>query len=548
MTALLQATAPGVEVGPGNATLTLASSLGGRVLADIPGAVLLGTAPVGPVVQVPWTQSTCEYLGAIRAPCVPRMLIDYDWRVMRSDFVIAPHQFRMAGMMSMWRRGFCLGQPATGKTLSALWAADYLIKAGLVRKALVVTLKTIMRPAWSGDASAHLPWLKHTIVYTTDAKNRRKRAYSPDPLHITNFESAEVCHDELLANGYDLVIIDESTAVKTHTTRRWRFLHPICHQAKYVWCMTGTPTAQAPTDAYGQVLMLYGDAWGVSASRFKEMTMVRVQKHTWVPVANAADVVFSAMQPAISVKKRDVFPDMPEKTESMLDVDLTKEQVTAIKELKKAATTQLASGGEITAVHAAALRTKIIQIASGVVKDAGGVAHHVDNAHRMGELLRIVTEARSLDTDPTIAPWNKIIVLCAFVNTCLRVAEELTAKGFKVACLHSGVSLTQREQVLDKRAFNQTREVEIIVAIPEILSHGLTLTAANITVWFTPADKADVAEQANNRMDRLGQKNPMQIIRLSGCEAERTIYQRLSGRLADHATFMSMYSQIVSAL
>ena len=551
MSAVLTSPTPAVEplslTGP-NSHLLLTSSLGARIMAEVAGAQMVGASPIGPALTVPWTQQNCEYLGALRAPCIPRMLVDYSWRTTRSDFTIMPHQYRMAGMMSMWRRGFMLGDPGVGKTLAALWAADYLLQLGLVRKVLVVTLRSIMRTAWAADAAEHLPWIPHYVVYSGDAKTRRKKALHPAPLHITNYQTAEVCHDALLASGYDLVICDESTAVKTHTTRRWRFLYPITQQARYVWCLTGSPTAQAPTDAYGQVLLLYGEAWGVSAQRFKEMTMMRVQQHVWLPVPNANDVVFAAMQPAIRVSKREVMPWLPEKTQRYVEVDLSRAQVDAIAQLKKESLAVLESGVKITSMHAAALRTKVIQIASGSVLDADGNVHEVDCAPRMTDLLETIRAARVLDDDPKRPPWNKVLVLCSFVHTVERVAKALQAAGLKAVAVHSGVSQAKRDAWLDKRSFNEGRDVEVVVAIPEILSHGLTLTAANLTIWFTPCDKAEVVLQAENRMDRPGQKNPMQILKFAGCEAEMQIFRRGDDRMTHHEDFLAMYSQLVQAL
>jgi SNF2 family DNA or RNA helicase len=452
-----------------------------------------------------------------------------------------------SGFLVLRRNGkiFCTGN--TGKTLSALWAIDYLIRVGAVKRALVVTYKSIMRPAWSGDCGEHLPWMPHAVVYSTTAKSRRQKALNPAPLHVTNYETAETCHDQLLANQYDLVCIDESPAIKTHTTRRWRFLYPMVQQARYAWCLTGTPTAQAPTDAYGQVLMMYGERWGVSAERFKEMTMVRVAQNVWVPVNNANEVVFAAMQPAIKISKREVMPWMPEKTERMLDVDLSKAQTDAIAELKKAAATTLANGTKITSVHAAALRTKIVQIASGTVLDQNKVSHQVDYTPRFSELLRVVQEYRQSDDDHRQAPFNKVLVLCAFKATVDRVTQDLKAKGLKAVGVYSEVPLSQRNAWLGD-SFNRTRDVEVVVAVPEILSHGLTLTSANLTVWFTPCDRAEVIIQAENRMDRPGQKNPMQVLRLSGCDVERKIFNRHFDRMETHNDFLAMYSQMVAAL
>jgi SNF2 family DNA or RNA helicase len=241
-------------------------------------------------------------------------------------------------------------------------------------------------------------------------------------------------------------------------------------------------------------------------------------------------------------------PWLPEKSQRMLDVDLSREQREAIQQLKVDAMAMLSNGTRITSVHAAALRTKIIQIASGVVLDAEKVPHHVDYSPRFSELLREVRSARELDNDPKAVPWNKVIVLCSFVRTVERVAADLVKAGFKAVAIHGGVSLAQRNAWLDKQAFNTTREIDVVVAVPEILSHGLTLTAANVTIWFTPHDSAETIIQAENRMDRPGQKNPMQILRLAGSDVERKIFDRHFDRMETHEDFLGMYSQMVTAL
>ena len=171
----------------------------------------------------------------------------------------------------------------------------------------------------------------------------------------------------------------------------------------------------------------------------------------------------------------------------------------------------------------------------------------MDYSPRFAELLRVVQEARAVDTDHSQAPWNKAVVLCSFKATVDRVTKDLKAKGLKAVAVYADVPLSKRNEWLGE-TFNRTRDVEVVVAVPEILSHGITLTAANLTVWFTPCDRAEVIIQAENRMDRPGQKNPMQILRLAGCDVERKIFDKHFDRMETHNDFLAMYSQMVAAL
>jgi type I site-specific restriction endonuclease len=44
------------------------------------------------------------------------------------------HQKDTASFLTLNRKAFVFSEPGTGKTLSALWAADYLMQRGEVRR------------------------------------------------------------------------------------------------------------------------------------------------------------------------------------------------------------------------------------------------------------------------------------------------------------------------------------------------------------------------------------------------------------------------------
>jgi len=79
------------------------------------------------------------------------------------------------------------------------------------------------------------------------------------------------------------------------------------------------------------------------------------------------------------------------------------------------------------------------------------------------------------------------------------------------------------------RAFQQGRDPHVLIAHPETISHGQTLTAAATTVWYGPTDKTDVYIQANKRMHRPGQKHACTVVNLASTQIEREVYRRLAG-------------------
>lgn len=516
------------------------TSRAAEVMQYVPGSAIVGAEAEGPVLRVPWDQHSAEVLAQLRIPHLPPMLRDYEFVGRKTPY---PHQYRMAGTMSTHRKFFCLADMGTGKTLSTLWAIDYLIKIGEIRQVLVLCPKSIVRTAWLAEVVESFPHLTATVLVHADPLVRRRKAQSLSNIHIANYNAVEICYDEMVGR-YDLIVIDEATAYKKYGTRRWKFLRPLVAEALRCWMLTGTPSVQYPLDAFGQVKLMYQEAWDMTESRFKLMTMEQHSKYRWVPLEGAAETVHEAMQPAIVIHKRDVLTDLPPITFSMRQVELSADQRRFMKELRK--TLVIETGGTtVSAVHAAALRTKILQIASGTVYDDLGKVLDIDSKDRLNELIELCEQVRAQD-DGRGPPAHKVLVVCAFTHTVERVQRELNAAGMKFGILHGGVSLKQREQIL--RSMETNRDLDGVVVQPEVVSHGVTLVSCTTTIFYTPFDKAEVALQVQNRMDRPGQKHPMQIIKLSGCPAEDLMYERMDQRIDFHHEVVGQYDDFVQAL
>jgi len=72
------------------------------------------------------------------------------------------HQVETSAFLTLNRKAFVFSEPGTGKTLSALWAADYLLKIGEVRRCLVLCPLSIMSlSVVAGCRQQHHPSLGH---------------------------------------------------------------------------------------------------------------------------------------------------------------------------------------------------------------------------------------------------------------------------------------------------------------------------------------------------------------------------------------------------
>ena len=105
------------------------------------------------------------------------------------------------------------------------------------------------------------------------------------------------------------------------------------------------------------------------------------------------------------------------------------------------------------------------------------------------------------------------------------VTEELRKRGITADVIAGSVGKTQRDDIFNR--FQNTPDPRVLVANPQAMSHGLTLTAATTIVWFGPVYSNEVYQQACARVRRPGQKRTTVIVHFISSKLEQTIYERL---------------------
>ena len=123
---------------------------------------------------------------------------------------------------------------------------------------------------------------------------------------------------------------------------------------------------------------------------------------------------------------------------------------------------------------------------------------------------------------------RKVLVLVPFLHALTGVASHLRSKGHDIAVVHGGTSRAIRDKVFTD--FQMKPSPRIIVAHPQCLAHGLTLTEANVIVWYSPTVSLEVYEQANARINRPGQLHKTLIVHMIGTPVEQATYTRLRSR------------------
>ncbi len=432
----------------------------------------------------------------------------YDWSGRYTPFKA---QLETTAFLTVHNRAFVLNEMGTGKTLSTLWAFDYLRSVGLARKLLIVSPLSTLERVWCDEIFRHFPHLTWATLYGSREKRLKMLRMEAD-VYVVNHDGIKVIEKELQArDDIDVVVIDEIASFRNAGTDRWKSLHRVLQGRKRVWGLTGSPTPNVPTDAWAQCRLICPERVPKYFNQFRDMTMKQLSQFKWIPRDNATEIVAEAMQPSIRFARADCI-DLPPCLTQMRQVEMTVPQKKAYREMLTQLYVELQSG-EVTAVNEAVKAMRLVQIASGVVYGTGGAHLEVGSPGRVQECLDVIEQASS-----------KVIIFCPFKGTMEYVAREI-GKHYSVECISGDVSKSERDRIF--HAFQTGKEPRVLVAQPAAMSHGLTLTAANTIVWYAPIYSQEIYAQANARVTRPGQKHSQLIVNIEGSPVERKIYAML---------------------
>jgi SNF2 family DNA or RNA helicase len=431
--------------------------------------------------------------------------------------------------MTMNKKSFCFNEQGTGKTASAIWAADYLMTQGKVNRVLVICPLSIMDSAWRNDLFAFA--MHRSVDVAHGSKDKRKKIInSGADFVIINYDGVEVVKDEIANGGFDLFIVDEATHYKNAQTKRWKTLNKLIGDNDWLWMMTGTPAAQSPVDAYGLAKLVNP----LSVPRFfgswRDMVMWKVTQFTWKPKDTAKDTVFQALQPAIRFTKDECL-DLPDMVYTKRFVEMTKQQQQYYEMLRKRMVMQVA-GEDVTAANAAINLNKLLQISAGAVYTDDGDTVQFDIKNRYQALKEVIDESS-----------QKVLIFVPFRHAIDLLMEKLTRDGVTSEMIRGDVSASKRTDIFAR--FQHDPDPKVLVIQPQAAAHGVTLTAANTVVWWGPTSSLETYAQANARVHRSGQKHKCTVIQLAGSAAEKRIYRMLDARINIHTEMINLYKEIL---
>ena len=449
---------------------------------------------------------------------------EYNWPGLYQPF---DHQRITAEFLSINKKAFCFNEAGTGKTSSALWAADYLMNKGKVQRVLIVCPLSIMYSAWQNDIFNTCMHRTSSVCHGT-AEKRKKIINSEYEFIIINYDGVNIIQDEIKNGGFDLIIVDEANAYKSTSTSRWKTMNKLVNIDTRLWMMTGTPASQSPLDAYGLARLVCPNRVPKFKNAWRDKVMYQVSRFKWLPRPTAKNDVFKALNPAIRFAKNQCL-DLPDVMYQTREVPLTPQAQKYYKELKDQMLIE-AAGEQITSVNAAANLNKLLQISGGAVYTDTHEVVEFDIKPRLNALLEVMEETE-----------HKVLVFVPYRHTIELISNFLSSNNITNELIHGDISATKRAEIINR--FQTADEPRVLVIQPQSASHGVTLTKANVVLFWSPVMSVEVYLQCIARMDRVGQVNKMTVVHLQGSDVEKRMYAMLRGKVDRHTALVDLYRE-----
>ena len=381
-----------------------------------------------------------------------------------------------------------------GKTVLTLTALNNLLFDSFeIHKILIIAPLRVARDTWPSEIEKwdHLKDLKYSVALGSE-KERKAAFMIKADIYIINRENVKwLVEDSSLPFDFDTLIIDELSSFKNHQAKRFRSLMKVRPKIKRIVGLTGTPASNGLIDLWAEFRLLdMGQRIGRFIGKYRDDYFVPDKRNQQVifsykPKPGAEEEIYKKISDiTISMKGSD-YIKLPELVINEVQVNLSEKEMKIIDDMKKELVTKI-KDDEITASNAAALSTKLLQMANGAVY---GEAGEVINIHeRKLDALEDLIES---------ANGKPVLISYWFKHDMKRISER-----FSVETLDSADSI---------KRWNKG-EIPVAIIHPASAGHGLNLqTGGSTLIWFGLTWSLELYQQTNARLWRQGQKDTVVI-------------------------------------
>ncbi len=373
----------------------------------------------------------------------------------------------------------------------------------------LVVCPTSVVLGWKQELARFAPGLR-VLCVTGDAATRRallSRTAQADVL-VTSYDMLKRDIEAYAPLSFRYHILDEAQYIKNSTTQNARAVKLI--QATARFALTGTPMENRLSELWS-ILDFLLPGLLFSYPKFRARYEVPIMRHQ---DGRALELLRRTVEPFVLRRlKQDVLAELPPKTERVLPAPLDASQRmvydATVQELRG-----LLRGGKISGhsrMTVLALLTRLRQICCDPRLCCDGYTGASGKLEACMELVREAADG-----------GHKVLLFSQFTSMLALLSRRLEQEGIPFYLLQGSTPAAERTRLVE--AFNADKTPVFLISL-KAGGTGLNLTGADMVIHYDPWWNLSVQNQATDRAYRIGQKNPVQVVRLI---AQDTVEERIA--------------------
>lgn len=427
--------------------------------------------------------------------------IPHDYQTRAKDFIL---EHPKAGMLL---------EMGLGKTVITLTAIDVLINELFeVDRVLVIAPKRVAEDTWTREHAKwdHLRHLRVSKVLGSPEQRRRALAVDADIYVIGRDNVVWLVEQCRQSWPFDMVVIDELSSFKNPQAKRFRALKKVIPKASRVVGLTGTPSANGLMDLWAEIYLLdRGERLGHTLGAYREKYFRPGARNgyvvfKWEPLRGSREKIEAAISDICISMSADDYLTLPKRIDNLIPVKLSPQEMKQYKTMEAEQLLHI-DDEDVVALNAAAVMTKLLQIANGSVYSHEGNVVRLHDA-KLEALLEII--------DTTDSP---VLIFYSYKHDLAAIK----------AAIPGARTLDGPEDIAEWNA----GRVQVLLAHPASVGYGLNLQeGGHVIVWYGLTWSLELYQQANARLYRQGQDKPVIIHHLI---AEGTVDEQVMRALQE---------------
>mgnify|MGYP003631670236 FL=1 len=424
----------------------------------------------------------------------------------------------------------------TGKSKVLIDNLGQLFLDGKVNFALIIAPKGVYRNWVAKEIPQHMSdSVPHRIIRWVSSPNKKqqeeiqsvKLPFAGLTIFVMNVEAFSTTKGQTAGKWmtktlgrHGMIAIDESTTIKNSKAKRTKALIKIAEGFRYKRLLTGSPITKSPMDIYAQSEflgpgLLGYDSFYAFQGRYAVLQRRTMGSHAFQQVLgykNLEELTERIDKFSYRVLKKDCL-DLPEKSYTARYVTLTAEQAKMYGDIQRQALLLLDDGELVTAPAVITQLLRLQQIMSGHLRTDDGTMITFPT-RRMDALLELMNEHD-----------GKAIIWSRFRHDIKEITATLNKNlGPGCAAAYFGDTGDDERQDIVTNFQNPNHPLKFFVGNPATAGYGLTLTEANLVVYYANDFNLETRIQSEDRAHRIGQKNPVTYVDLI---SEGTLDERI---------------------